>query len=93
MWVLDDSGQALFAYNLATGELLAHYELDSANADPRDLWSDGVTVWVSDHGDKRLFAYRLPSLPQDDSEPGAVTAAQTDHRSPQSLEHGPGSRG
>ena len=44
---------------LASGELLAEYALDSANSDPHGIWSDGVTVWVSDHGAKRLFAYRL----------------------------------
>ena len=60
MWVLDGGKDALFAYDLASGELLAEYELVSANGDPHGLWSDGVTVWVSDHGAKRLFAYRLP---------------------------------
>ena len=25
------------------------------------IWSDRVTVWISDHGAKRLFAYRLPA--------------------------------
>ena len=59
MWVLDGGKNALFAYDLATGELIAEYALDSANNDPRGLWSDGVTIWVSDHGAKRLFAYRI----------------------------------
>ena len=30
--------------------------------DPHRVWSDGVTLWVSDHGAKRLLAYRLPAL-------------------------------
>ena len=47
--------------DLATGDLLAEYALASANGDPHGIWSDGVTVWVSDHGAKRLFAYRLPA--------------------------------
>ena len=55
VWVLDRSG-ALFAYDLANGELLAEYELVSANDDPQGIWSDGISVWVSDHIDKRLFA-------------------------------------
>ena len=59
MWVLDGRADRLFAYALASGELLAEYALDSANSDPHGIWSDGVTVWVSDHGAKRLFAYRL----------------------------------
>ena len=61
MWVLDGRADALFAYDLKSGELLAEYALHSANSDPRGLWSDGVTWWVSDHGAKRLFAYRLPA--------------------------------
>ena len=61
MWVLDGRADALFAYDFESGELLAEYELDAANDDPRGIWSDGVTIWVSDHGAKRLFAYRLPA--------------------------------
>ena len=59
MWVLDGTADALFGYDLGSGELLAEYALDSANDDPRGLFFDGVTFWVSDHGEKRLFAYRL----------------------------------
>ena len=40
--------------------------MDDANGDPHGIWSDGFTVWVSDHGAKRLIAYRLPTLPDDD---------------------------
>ena len=61
MWVLDGGKNSLFAYDLASGELLAEYTLASTNGDPRGLWSDGVTIWVSDHGAKRLLAYRLPA--------------------------------
>ena len=63
MWVLDDRDDALFAYDLASGELLAEYALDAANDTPYDIWSDRVTVWVSNHDPKLLFAYRLPVLP------------------------------
>ena len=63
MWVFDGGKDSLFAYDLATGDLLAEYALASANGDPHGVWSDGVTVWVSDHGAKRLFAYRLPARP------------------------------
>ena len=62
MWVLDGRADALFGYDLASGELLAEYALHDDNDDPRGIWSDGVSVWVSDHGAKRLFAYRLPVL-------------------------------
>ena len=70
MWVLDGRADALFAYDLASGELLGEYALDAANDDPRGIWSDGVTIWVSDHGAKRLFAYRLPALPDAETDSG-----------------------
>ncbi len=75
IWVLDDRADALFAYDLKSGELLGEYALDSANGDPRGIWSDGVTVWVSDPSSspRRLFAYRLPVLPDKDVEPGDGT--------------------
>ena len=61
MWVLDGRAGALFAYDFESGELLGQYALDAANGDPHGIWSDRTTVWVSDHGAKRLFAYRLPA--------------------------------
>ncbi len=63
MWVLDDRANAVFAYDLEAGALLAEYALDSSNSSPRGIWSDGVTLWVSDPGSspRRLFAYRLPT--------------------------------
>ena len=80
MWVLDGGRRdALFAYDLQSGELLAECALDSANGDPRGLWSDGVTIWVSDHGAKRLFAYRLPLLP-DEAEDSDVEDADADEK-------------
>ena len=33
--------------------------LDSANADPTGLWSDGETIWVADSADARAYAYSL----------------------------------
>ena len=74
MWVLDSRADALFAYDFESGELLAEYALDSANDDPRGIWSDGVTIWVSDHGAKRLIAYRLPVLPDAETDPGEEDA-------------------
>ena len=72
MWVLDGGKDSLFAYDLASGELLAEYALDPTNDDPHGIWSDRVTVWVSNHDPKRLFAYRLPApegLAAEDAEP------------------------
>ena len=59
IYVLDSVKDALFVYDLETGELLAEYPLDKLNRSPRGIWSDGVMLWVSDDGAKRLFAYRI----------------------------------
>ena len=59
--VLDNRNDALFAYDLDSGALIAEYALDSANSRPHGVWSDRVTIWVSNHDPKRLFAYRLPA--------------------------------
>ena len=67
MWVLDGRADALFDGVLADA-------LDSANDDPHGIWSDGVTIWVSDHGAKRLFAYRLPVLPDEEADSGEEKA-------------------
>ena len=77
MWVLDSRANALFVYDFESGELLAEYALDDANDDPHGLWSDGVTIWVSDHGAKRLIAYRLPVLPDAETDPGEETRTTT----------------
>ena len=78
MWVLDDRNDALFAYDIASGDLLAEYELDAANDDPRGIWSDGVTFWVSNHDPKRLFAYRVPVLPDAEAGSGEEDADDDD---------------
>ena len=57
--MLDAVQDALFVYDLETGELLAEHALDKLNKSPRGIWSDGVTIWVSDDGAKRLFAYEF----------------------------------
>ena len=57
--MLDSVKDALFVYDFETGELRAEYPLDKLNKSPRGIWSDGVMLWVSDDGAKRLFAYRV----------------------------------
>ena len=59
MYVLDSVKDALFVYELETGELVVEYPFDKLNKSPRGIWSDGVTIWVSDDGAKRLFAYEV----------------------------------
>ena len=64
LWVADNAdgaGDAVYAYDLASGERVEEREFDLAEANraPRGLWSDRSVVWVSDSGRERLFAYRL----------------------------------
>ena len=59
IYVLDSVNDALFVYDLETGESLAEYPLHKLNRSPRGIWSDGITIWVSDDGAKRLFAYEF----------------------------------
>ncbi len=33
--------------------------LDAANGDPRSVWSDGVTLWVGDDADEKVYGYEL----------------------------------
>ena len=63
LWVADNAdgaGDAVYAYDRASGERLEEREftLAEANRAPRGFWSDGSVVWVSDSGRERLFAYR-----------------------------------
>ena len=70
IWVLDGIKDSLFAYDLRTGELLGEYRLDSRNGEPQGIWSDRVTVWISDAGasPRSLFAYRLAVPPDEQGE-------------------------
>ena len=49
----------VFAYDRWSGDRLPdlEFEIDETNRAPRGVWSDGETMWVSDSGQDRLFAY------------------------------------
>ena len=74
LWVLengDGADDAVYAYNLETGEPVEdrEFELDEANRAPRGVWSDRTTIWISDSGQEKLFAHDLESgerLPERD---------------------------
>ena len=71
IWVLengDGADDAIYAYDLATGERLEDREfgLHETNRAPRGSWSNGEVVWVSDSGQDRLFAYDLESGERDE---------------------------
>ncbi len=76
LWVLengDGAGDAVYAYDLNTGERLEEreFELDERNRAPRGVWSGGTVIWVSDSGQDRLFGHDLETgerLPERDLE-------------------------
>ena len=42
--------------------------LDAAgNDDPRGIWSDGVTIWVTDDEDEKIYAYNIMTKARDPS--------------------------
>ena len=64
VWLLhngDGADDAVYAYDLATGERVEDREfaLAERNRAPRGVWSDGTTIWVSDSGRNKLFAHDL----------------------------------
>ena len=70
IWVSDPKNNIkIFAYNLASGEMDTSKEITtlcsefhpggSDNCHPAGLWSDGITMWVVDTVDKKLYAYDL----------------------------------
>ena len=66
MWIAhngDGADDAVFAYDLQSGERVAEREFDLAetNRAPRGVWSDGETIWIADSGRDALFAHDLES--------------------------------
>ena len=72
LWIAengDGADDAVYAYDLATGERVEEreFELDEANRAPRGFWSNGEIAWVADSGQERLFAYDLASGDRDEA--------------------------
>ena len=85
LWVLQDgsgAGDAVYAYDIATGERLADREfaLAEANRAPRGLWSDGATAWVSDSDSDHVYAYHLASGARDEPRDLALARRNGDAR-------------
>ena len=61
LYVLDDSGDEIYAYLMSTKESEASLNIDlhSDNTDPKGIWSDGETMWVVDNVDNKIYAYAL----------------------------------
>jgi len=59
-----NNGRVL-AYRLSDGGRLTQRDVNTSlagNDDPRDLWSNGETLWVMDGTDRKLYAYAVPGL-------------------------------
>ena len=72
LWILengDGADDAVYAYDLKTGERLEQreFELAETNRAPRGLWSNRTIAWVADSGRDRLFAYDLESGERDEA--------------------------
>ena len=56
---------------MAFGDRVPAQDFNTLNAatnnSPRGLWSDGTTMWVSDHGDDKLYAYNMVTKVRDAS--------------------------
>ena len=71
IWVADHADKKIYAYDLTTGDRQADRDInnlarpdenilgDAGNYMPFGLWSDGITMWVSDHGNDKIYAYEL----------------------------------
>ena len=68
MWVADFEDSKIYAYNMATKVRVEEREFDTLassssqeddNSNPKGIWSDGATMWVSDENATRVFAYDM----------------------------------
>ena len=76
IWVTDAvnnvaADNKIYAYNLATKNRNPAEDFDiliaSGNGSPRDLWSDGTTMWVADAVDDKIYAYKMSDKSRDAS--------------------------
>ncbi len=74
IWVTDAvnnvaANNKIYAYNLATKNRNPAEDFDTlsvaGNNSPRDLWSDGTTMWVTDALDDKLYAYKMGDKSRD----------------------------
>ena len=77
IWVVDDPwweelGEGLIAFNLANGRRDPAKDITTlaaaGNQRPSGVWSDEVTIWVSDYDDDRVYAYNLKTGERDPSQ-------------------------
>ena len=75
IWVVENGNDRIYAYALGaegTGYLPGDSFLTqlsaAGNNNPRHIWSDGTTMWVSDKDDKRIYAYKMADKSREDKE-------------------------
>ncbi len=79
IWVVENGNDRIYAYALGaegTGYLSedSFTQLSAAgNNNPRHIWSDGTTMWVSDKDDKRIYAYKMADKSRDQDKEIAVS--------------------
>ena len=62
MGVISEADNAkIYAYDVKTGakDTSKDITLNSNNTDPKDIYTDGETIWVVDLTDKKLYAYTI----------------------------------
>ncbi len=81
MWVVNSDDNKLYAYNMWTnsptdgrmfdGSLDSSKDFDTlqsaGNTNPKWIWSDGVTMWVTDGDKNKIFAYKMSDKTRDES--------------------------
>ena len=75
MWVADAGilDQKIYAYTLRNKTRDSSKDLDLSgavnfgNADPRGIWSNGITMYVADSADDKIYAYTLRNNTRDSS--------------------------
>ena len=96
MWVADTvftnamGKKRLFAYKMSDGTRDdgpdgEDIDLDSANAYPEWIWSDGVTMWVSDSADNKLYAYDLVTKAYDSNKDVSLAGRASRNTSPTGM--------
>ena len=65
MWVVDDTDDKIYAYDLDGKQRVLEKDFDTLSAAtnnyPIAIWSDGETVWITDWSDDKIYAYDLES--------------------------------
>ena len=71
----------LYAYTLSGGARDMTKEIDtsgSGNENPRGLWGEGDTIWVTDEDDDRVYSYNLQDQRNSDATLSDLTVSPKD---------------